>query len=306
MLYDIIIVGGGPAGLTAAIYARRNGKSVLVLEKEGFGGQIAYAPRVENYPGVSSIQGSELAERMLSQALELNAETDIGTVYAVEDRDGIKRVRTQEGEEYTGRCVIIAAGARHRRLELPGEGELTGRGVSYCAVCDGGFYAGGTVAVAGGGDSALQEALLLSDICRTVYVIHRRDEFRGDTEKQKRLFARENVRAVTPMNIVALEQSGGDLTGVRLRHALTGAEQLLNVDALFISVGQVPELGEFANVLPLTADGYADLEEGGIAPAPGIFAAGDCRRKTVRQLTTAVADGAFAALNACRYLDMVP
>ena len=306
MVYDIIIVGGGPAGLTAAIYARRSGRSVLLLEKEGFGGQIAYAPRVENYPGVGSVQGAELAERMLSQVLELDAETDIGTVCAVEDRDGRKLVRTLEGEEYTGRAVIIAAGARHRRLELPGEGELTGRGVSYCAVCDGEFYAGGTVAVAGGGDSALQEALLLSDICEKVYIIHRRDQFRGDAEKQQRLFARENVIPVTPMNIVALEQEGGELKALRLRHAVTGAEQTLAVDALFVSVGQVPELGNFANVLPLTPDGYAQVPEGGVSPAAGVFVAGDCREKTVRQLTTAVSDGAVAALNACRWLDMVP
>ena len=303
MLYDIIIVGGGPAGLTAAIYARRSGKSVLILEKEGFGGQIAYAPRVENYPGAGPVQGVELAERMLNQAMELDAQAEIGTVCSVEDREGIKRIRTEEGEEFFSRCVIIAAGARHRRLELPGEGELTGHGLSYCAVCDGGFYAGCTVAVAGGGDSALQEALLLSDLCEKVYIIHRRDAFRGDAEKQKRLFARENVVSVTPMNVVALEQSDGELTGVRLRHAITGEEQTLAVDALFVSVGQVPELTAFSNVLPLTGEGYADLDENCISPAPGVFAAGDCRRKTVRQLTTAVADGAFAALNACRYLD---
>ncbi len=306
MTYDIIIVGGGPAGLTAAIYARRSGKTVLILEKEGFGGQIAYAPRVENYPGVSSIRGAELAERMLSQALELDAETDIGTVCAVEDRDGVKHVRTLEGEEFQGRAVIIAAGARHRRLELPGEGELTGCGVSYCAVCDGEFYAGGTVAVAGGGDSALQEALLLSDLCEKVYIIHRRDQFRGDADKQRRLFARKNVEVVTPMNIAALEQQDGELKALRLADARTGEERTLKVDALFVSVGQVPELGDFADVLPLTPDGYADLPEGGEAPVSGIFVAGDCRKKTVRQLTTAVSDGAYAALNACRWLDMVP
>ena len=303
-MYDIIIVGGGPAGLTAAIYARRNGKSVLLLEKEGFGGQIAYSPRVENYPGIPSVTGAYLAEQMLSQVLALDADTDIGTVCAVRDEDGKKIVLTQEGERYEGRCVIIAAGARHRQLGLPGENELVGQGVSYCAVCDGGFYAGGTVAVAGGGDSALQEALLLSDTCKTVYLIHRRDVFRGDAEKQRRLFARENVHVLTPMNVTALREKDGALASVTLTNALTGAEQELAVDALFVSVGQVPELGDFSDVLPLTEHGYADLDEGCAAPMAGIFAAGDCRDKSVRQLTTAVADGACAALAACRFLEV--
>ena len=302
-MYDIIIVGGGPAGLTAAIYARRNGKSVLVLEKEGFGGQIAYAPRVENYPGVGAVSGAELAERMLEQVLALDADTDIGTVCAVQNENGVKRVLTEEGEAYEARAVILAAGARHRHLGLPNEEELVGKGVSYCAVCDGGFYGGGTVAVAGGGDSALQEALLLSDICKKVYVIHRRREFRGDREKQERLFARENVETLTPMEITELVAPEGDLTAVRLCDRESGSEREIALDALFVSVGQVPELGAFENVLPLGEGGYAAVDGECAAPADGIFAAGDCRAKTVRQLTTAVGDGAVAALNACRYLE---
>ena len=302
-MYDIIIVGGGPAGLTAAIYARRNGKSVLLLEKEGFGGQIAYAPRVENYPGVGAISGAELAERMLEQVLALDTDTDIGTVCAIRDEGGKKLVSTEEGETFEGRAVILAAGARHRHLGLPGEEELVGRGVSYCAVCDGGFYGGGTVAVAGGGDSALQEALLLSDICKKVYVIHRRREFRGDREKQERLFARGNVEVLTPMDVSELVAPEGDLTALRLRDRENGALREIGVDALFVSVGQVPELGAFAEVLPLTGAGYADVDAECSAPIPGVFAAGDCRAKSVRQLTTAVGDGAVAALNACRYLE---
>ena len=303
MLYDIIIIGGGPAGMTAAIYARRAGRSVLLLEKEGFGGQIAYAPRVENYPGVASVTGAELAERMMEQVLALDTETEIGTAVAVVDRGDKKIVRTEEGESYEGRSVIVAAGARHRRLGLPNESELVGRGVSYCAVCDGSFYAGGVVAVAGGGDSALQEALLLSDICERVYILHRRESFRGDARKQAQLFTRENVTAITPVNVVELIAPEGELTALRLRRADTGEESVIEVDALFISVGQVPELGDFENVLGLTMDGYAAAPEGGQTPVPGIFAAGDCRDKTVRQLTTAVGDGAAAALNACRWLE---
>lgn len=304
MLYDIIIVGGGPAGLTAAIYARRNGKSVLLLEKEGFGGQIAFSPRVDNYPGVPFVSGAELAEQMTAQVLGLDTDTDIGTVCAIRDENGVKAVFTEEGDSFRGRCVIIAAGARHRQLGLPGENDLVGRGVSYCAVCDGGFYAGGVVAVAGGGDSALQEALLLSDICKKVYVIHRRREFRGDVEKQKRLFARENVCLLTPMNITALHEKDGDLSSVTLTDAETGESRSLEIDALFVSVGMVPALEAFSDAIPLTDDGYADLGEDCVSPVPGIFAAGDCRAKEVRQLTTAVADGACAALSACRYLEV--
>ena len=302
-MYDIIVVGGGPAGLTAALYARRNGRRVLVLEKEGFGGQIAFAPRVENYPGVGSVEGAELAERMLTQALDAGADTDIGTVTAIRDRGDRRVVFTEEGDEYETRAVILAAGARHRTLGLPGEEELLGSGVSYCAVCDGGFYADGTVAVVGGGDSALQEALLLSDTCRKVYVIHRRETFRGDAEKQQRLFARENVEVLTPMAVTALREQEGVLTGVNLRNTVSGEERGLEVDALFVSVGREPQLEAFRELLPLTEKGYAAVGETGETDTPWLFAAGDCRAKEVRQLTTAVGDGACAALGACRYLE---
>lgn len=302
-MYDIIIVGGGPAGLTAAVYARRNGKTVLILEKEGFGGQIAYAPRVENFPGTASIPGAELAERMVDQAMALDTDTDVGTVCAVRDEGGKKLVLTEEGDRYEARAVIIAAGARHRQLGLPEESELVGRGVSYCAVCDGGFYAGKDVAVVGGGDSALQEALLLADICRRVTVIHRRETFRGDTEKQKRLFSRPNVEVLTPMAVEALHAENGELRSLTLKNVLTGETRELETEALFVSVGQVPELGAFRELLPLDQAGYAALDESCAAPVEGIFAAGDCRKKSVRQLTTAVADGAVAALMACRYLE---
>ena len=302
-MFDIIVVGGGPAGLTAALYARRNGRDVLVLEKEGFGGQIAFAPRVENYPGVGSVEGAELAERMLTQALDAGAETDIGTVTAIRDRGDHRVVYTEEGDEYETRAVILAAGARHRMLGLPMEEELLGSGLSYCAVCDGSFYAGGAVAVVGGGDSALQEALLLSDICREVVVIHRRDAFRGDAEKQKRLFARDNVRVLTPRVVTAFRETDGALTGVNLRNVITGEEEELKVDAVFVSVGREPQLEAFRELLPLTEKGYAAVGEDGYTPHPWLFAAGDCRKKEVRQLTTAVGDGAAAALAACRYLE---
>lgn len=302
-MYDIIIAGGGPAGMTAAIYARRSGKSVLLLEREGYGGQIAYAPRVENYPGVASVGGAELAERMLEQMLALDTETDVGEVVSAERRGGSFAVCTDDGSVYESRAVILATGAKHRHLGLPGEEELIGQGVSYCAVCDGGFYKNGTVAVVGGGDSALQEALLLSDIAGTVYLIHRRETFRGDAEKLSRLSARSNVRMLTPMEIAALLTRDGVLRALRLRSAATGEETELPADCLFVSVGQQPELERFAALVPLTAHGYAAVGEDGETPVPGLFVAGDCRSKRVRQLTTAVSDGAAAALAACRFLD---
>ena len=228
-MYDIIIAGGGPAGMTAAIYARRSGKSVLLLEREGYGGQIAYAPRVENYPGVASVGGAELAERMLEQMLALDTETDVGEVLSVERAGENFTVRTEDGV-YESRAVILATGAKHRHLGLPDEEELLGHGVSYCAVCDGGFYKNGVTAVVGGGDSALQEALLLSDICRTVYLIHRRNAFRGDAEKQARLFARKNVTVLTPMEIAGFLTEDGSLRALRLKNTATGEETELGVD----------------------------------------------------------------------------
>lgn len=302
MIYDILIVGGGPAGLTAAIYGRRSGRSVLVLEKEGFGGQIAFSPRVENYPGVGSISGAELSEQMLGQALEQGADTDVGCVTALSFTDGIWTAETDFGDRYEARSVILAVGAAHRTLGLPGEEELIGSGISYCAVCDGSFFAGREVAVAGGGDSALQEALLLSEICSKVTVIHRRDQFRGEAALLARLRERKNVAFCTPYTVEALHAEDGALASLTLRHAGTGEEKELATAALFVCYGHTPATAGFAELLPLEG-GYADCGEDCAAGKPGLFVAGDCRKKTVRQLTTAVGDGASAALSAVRYLE---
>lgn len=302
-MHDIIVIGGGPAGLTAALYARRSGKSVLVLEKEGFGGQIAFSPRVENYPGIPAISGEELAETMIDQVIALGVETDVATVTAVESVEDGYRLVTEDGESYACRAVILAAGVKHRHLGLPNELDLIGMGVSFCAVCDGGFYQDKDVAVVGGGDTALQEALLLSDICEHVYVIHRRDTFRGEKTKQDKLFRRCNVRKVTDSQVTELLAPNGELEGVVVENLLTGEKQTIAVEALFVAVGLVPELQGFANVVPLDNGGYVAVGEDCTTATPGVFVAGDCRAKEVRQLTTAVADGACAALAACRYLD---
>ncbi len=299
MLYDIIIVGGGPAGLTAATYACRAGKSVLVLEKNGFGGQITWSPKVENFPGFVSVSGTELGDKLLEQAMEQGAEAELEEVTGIRDGGEVKTVLTESGAEYEARAVILALGARPRPLGLPREEELTGSGVCYCAVCDGAFYQGKAVAVAGGGNSALQDALLLSNTCSKVWLIHRRDSFRGEARLVEALRARDNVEFVLSAQITAL-CGEEELTGLEL--CQNGQTRHLEVEGLFVAVGHRPDNGAFASLLELDAGGYAASGEDCLTRTPGVFVAGDCRSKKVRQLTTAAADGAVAALAACDYL----
>ena len=295
--FDIIIVGGGPAGLTAAVYARRAGKSVLVLEKEGFGGQIASAPKVENFPGFAAVSGAELADRFFSQAEALGARLELEEVRESTD-SAVKTVVTDYGAYDCG-ALILATGMKHRSLGLPGEDTLAG--VSYCAVCDGAFYQGKDVAVCGGGNTALQDALFLSDLCRHVTLIHRRAAFRGDPILVDALKQRENVSFALDTEIVGLGSREGALESLELQ-GRDGRRETLAVSGLFEAVGQQPQDALSRQL------GLAD--EGGFLPAgedcrtgkDGIFAAGDCRVKSVRQLTTACADGAVAALAACAYL----
>jgi len=299
-MYDIVVIGGGPAGLTAAVYARRAGKTVLVLEKDGFGGQITQSPRVENFPGFVSISGTELADRLLSQAMEQGAEVELEEASALRMDGADKTVVCASGATFVARAVILAAGAKPRQLGLAREAELTGNGVSYCAVCDGAFYRDGVVAVVGGGSSALQDALLLGETCRKVYLIHRRDSFRGEQALVSALKKRGNVELV--LNARVRELLGGDeLTGVVVEQS--GGTRTLAIEGLFITVGGQPDLAAFAPLLRLDGAGYADAAEDCRTPTEGLFVAGDCRAKAVRQLTTAVADGAVAALAAAEWLD---
>lgn len=298
-MYDIIIIGGGPAGLTAATYARRAGKSVLVIEKAAFGGQITWSPKVENFPSVISISGVELGDRLLEQAMEQGAEVELDEVLSVALEGETKLVRTESSAEYAARAVIIAAGAKPRAAGLAREEELVGRGVCYCAVCDGAFYAGGDVAVMGGGNSALQDALLLSEKCRNVYVIHRRAEFRGEAKLVEALRAKDNVELITEAAVQEL-LGKDELTGLVIEQR--GERRELAVSGLFVAIGHAPELGAFSGLIALDKLGYADASEACTTATPGVFVAGDCRAKRVRQLTTAVADGSAAALAACEYL----
>ena len=299
-MYDVIIIGGGPAGLTAAVYARRAGKSALVIEKDAFGGQIAQSPRVENFPGFASISGTELADRLLAQAMEQGAEVELEEAADVRVSEGVKTVVCTSGAVFEGRALIVATGAKPRALGLPHEEELTGSGVSYCAVCDGAFYANRPVAVVGGGSSALQDALLLSENCSRVYLIHRRDSFRGEQALVDALRRRENVEFLLNAQVTEL-RGRHELSGVTVDQF--GTARTLAVDGVFIAVGAQPDNDAFSPLLKLDAAGYADAGEDCLTPTPGVFVAGDCRAKAVRQLTTAVADGAVAALAAVHWLD---
>ena len=299
-MYDIIIIGGGPAGLTAAVYARRAGKSALVIEKSAFGGQITWSPKVENFPGFLSIGGTELGDKLLEQAMEQGAEVELDAVTALSQQDGVWTAETEFGARFQARAVVLAAGARPRALGLARETELVGSGVCYCAVCDGAFYKDKAVAVSGGGNSALQDALLLSETCSRVYLIHRRDSFRGEAKLVEALQERENVEFVLEAKITAL-LGDASLSGLTVEQR--GESRRLDVEGLFVAIGHQPDLDLFAPWLRLDEAGYADAGEDCLTPSAGLFVAGDCRKKGVRQLTTAVADGATAALAACRYLD---
>ena len=302
-MHDIIVVGGGPAGMTAALYALRNGKSALVVEKAGFGGQITHSPKVENYPGTLQMSGNEFADRMLDQILAQGAEIEIETVTGVEDRGDTKVVVTEEGSRFEGRAVVIATGVKHRMLGLPGENELVGEGISFCAVCDGDFYSGQRVCVAGGGNSALQEAILLAEKCSEVIILQDLPALTGEQRLRDVLAARENVRVVCDTKIDGLVTEDGALRGVEISSRTTGERRTVDCDGLFVAIGLIPENGPFAALADLNDWGYFDSDERCLTKTPGVFVAGDCRSKGVRQLTTAVADGATAALAACRYID---
>ncbi len=301
-MYDIIIVGAGPAGLTAAVYARRANKSVLLLDKAAFGGQITYSPKIENYPGFESISGSELADKMVEQALNQGAEVEVENVTEIRDNGQTKTVLTEDGNAYESRCVILACGAKHRHLGLANEEKFIGDGISFCAVCDGAFYGGKTVALIGGGNSALQEAILLSETCKKVYVIQNLDFLTGEKRLQEILEKKENVEVVTGTVVCAIADTPA-FSAITLQKTGSGETWELALDGMFVAIGLEPENDAFENLVALDSAGYIDASENCQTKTPGVFAAGDCRQKGVRQVATAVADGAVAAIAACRYLD---
>ncbi|MEG0876627.1 MAG: FAD-dependent oxidoreductase [Oscillospiraceae bacterium] len=299
--FDIIIIGAGYAGMTAAVYAKRAGKSVLLLESEIFGGQIATAPLVENYPSVPSISGEALANTLFEQVGALGVRSELEKVTEIIDNGSEKVVVTDYGS-YSCRALIVATGMKHRHLDLPRESELFGRGVSYCAVCDGVFFKNKEVAVFGGGDAALQNALFLSEICKKVTVIHRRNEFRGEQWLVSALEKRENVSFALE-NVVNALLGDEILSGVELKNTKTGEITTLNLSGLFVAIGQVPENSFLKGLIETDGQGFIIGDESCRTNANGIFVAGDCRTKAVRQLTTAAADGSVAALAACEFVD---
>ncbi len=300
-MYDIIVVGAGPAGMTAALYARRAGKSVLLLEQGNIGGQITFSPRVENFPGIKAVSGIEFSDTLADQVLGLGAVLEVENVQTVQRGENCFTVKTEYGE-YQARSLVAATGLQHKKLGLPGEEELVGSGISYCAVCDGAFFKGKVTAVVGGGNTAVQDALYLADLCETVHLIYRRDTFRAEPALVSRLLNATKIR-LHKNTVVSALSGEKSLKGLQLRKTDGGTETLLSVDGLFVAVGQAPKNTCFETVLTLDEEGYIPAGEDCVTNVPGIFAAGDCRRKTVRQLTTAVADGAVAGLAACRYLD---
>ena len=299
-MYDIGIIGGGTAGMTAAIYGQRAGKRTIIIEGGNFGGQITSSPNVENYPGIASVSGSEFSMNLLDQAMKLGTETVVEKVTGIRVEDGIKVIETTD-KAYPCRSDILANGVTRRHLGVADEERLTGAGVSYCATCDGAFFRGRDVAVIGGGSTALQDAEFLSNYCNKVYLVHRRDEFRGEDSIVKRLASKENVEFV--LSAVVKEILGENVVeGLVLTDKKTGEDFRLDVAGVFIAVGQIPQNECFADVVKLDANGFILAAEDCVTSAPGIFAAGDCRTKEVRQLTTAAADGAVAALAACKYI----
>ncbi len=299
-MYDIIIVGGGPAGLVAALYACRANKSVLVIEKGSFGGQITFSPKVENIPGFSEVTGNEFAEKLVEQVLGQEAEVECAEVLEIKNGD-IKTVVTDSGE-FTAKAVIIATGAKHRLLGLPSEENLIGEGISFCAVCDGAFYENKTVAVIGGGNSALQEAILLSDLAKKVYVVQNLDFLTGEQKLVDKLTAKDNVEIILGHTVEKL-LGDNELKGIEIKNTATDEITSLTLDGMFVAIGLVPQNDIFKNIVALDERGYVIADEFCKTNANGIFVAGDCRTKTIRQVITAAGDGAIAALAACDYAD---
>lgn len=299
---DVLIIGGGAAGMTAALYALRNGKSVTVFEQETIGGQIASSPRVENFPTHKRISGLELSEKLYDQITDLGAELELARVKSViKEEEGKFRLATEDGDVFYGKSVIIAAGVKHKHINLPREDEFTGKGVSYCAVCDGAFYTGEDVALIGDGNTALQYGILLSEYCRKVYVCTWFDKFFGDEALVKVLRKIPNVEIIPNVSLSALN-GDEELSGLTFTRREDNTAFELSVKGCFIAIGQIPDNKAFENLVALDENGYIAADETGTTKTSGVYAAGDCRAKKVRQLTTAVGDGANAAMNACSYI----
>ncbi len=293
-MYDVIVIGGGPAGLTAALYSLRAEKRVLVLEGNGFGGQIVYAQTVDNFPGVPNMNGAAFAEKLLEQVMAAGGDVEFENVTKL--IDGEEKTVITDYHEYKAKSVIIATGVKHRHLGVEGEEEHIGKGVSFCAVCDGAFFRGRTVAVVGGGNTAVEDAIYLADMAEKVYLIHRRDEFRAENAVVNALHEKKNVELV--LNSVVSKINGDEfVNGIEVSDVKTNEKREIKVNGVFVAIGQIPQNEIFKGIVDLDSDGYVIAGEDCKTSAKGIFTAGDCRTKSIRQLTTAVGDGTVAALN---------
>lgn len=304
MLYDVIIVGAGPAGLTAAIYSIRAGKKVLLIEKMVVGGQVAYTSIVENYPGIKKITGGELAELMFEHATSFGVEIIYTEVLDIDIDEKIKKVRTHEGT-FEGKTIILCLGASAKELNLPNEKKLLGRGISYCATCDGNLFKGKRVAIVGGGNSSLEDSIHLAGLADEVYVIHRKDVFRGENIliNQVQTLANTNKKFKILFN-TAIEEIVGEnkLESLKLVNLVSKEKITLDVDALFIAIGRKPDTEMFAEKLTLDENGYIITNEKMETSIPGVYAAGDVRKKQLRQIVTAESDGAIASINTNDYI----
>ncbi len=299
---DILIIGGGPAGLTAALYGARAGRTVTVCEGECMGGQITQSPQVDNYPALPAVSGMALADALFEQAASAGAGTVFAQVTALRRReDGVFEAETEDGL-LEARAVIFAGGAKARKLGADREEELVGSGVSYCALCDGAFFKGQDVAVVGGGSTAFADALYLAKVCRSVTLIHRRDGFRAEAAVVEAARKVENLTILTPWVVTALEGEE-HLEALQLENKQTGEQRKLNVQGVFAAIGHMPDCSVIAHLAEVDAEGYAVAGETCETKTPGLFVAGDCRKKGIRQLTTAMADGTAAAVAACEYLE---
>lgn len=300
-IYDLAILGAGPAGICAAIYATRGKLNTLWLEKKFVqGGQIVDTYEVDNYPGLPGITGLDLGETMVNHAEKLGIKPKREPVLSIEEENGLKVIRTKKNR-YMAKAVILACGAAHRQLGIPGEEELSGMGVSYCATCDGAFFQDGTVAVVGGGNVAVEDAILLSRTCKKVYLVHRRDELRADKVLQDKLFNCANVEMVWD-SVPTVIEGTDKVEDIKVHNVKTDEEKTIAVDGVFIAVGILPNTEKFKGLVDLDESGYIIAGEDGVTSTPGIFAAGDIRTKNLRQVVTAVADGANAVVSVQRYL----
>lgn len=299
-MYDIIVIGGGVSGMTSALYSLRNGKKVLLIEGESVGGQIAQSPKVENYPTIKQTSGAKLSEDLFDQISDLGVDFEFDKIESIEKVDNVFTLKGEFGE-YQAKAVIIATGVKHRKLRLPNEDDLIGRGVYYCALCDGPFYTGKEVTLIGDGNTALQYALLLSDICSKVNLVIMFDKFFGDGALVNAVEKRDNI--IITRNAKTIELIGDkELQGIKFERDDKSTFVIENTP-LFVAIGQVPDNARFSNLADLDKWGYFDSDETTATKTAGLFVAGDCRKKNVRQVTTAIGDGAVAGTSACNYLN---